>query len=343
MNYDETIRNRRRLKIPGYQRQETVVTRQLVFPPNGMSSGEWYEKFEQRFMRALRERQFLPVFRSSHGEYSFVTGARDWPHDTKLRMKAMIAHAIRSIKYQSTFYSSGLPGYCETYPWWTIGKLRRDFAGYLKMISEQGVHCMYLSDRDSYPSRLHRRFLGWMNQNNIKTSAESYGHIYFVYALFNGVHLPEIITGRRVLVVTSNMGQRTKALLEQVAARGASDVHYIPISSNHSMMDTIVVPQNLDPGLCLIGAGVGASNILNQLKHLRCPCVDAGYVLDAMSDRQLKRRRIYCVNDEEWTEFFGEGTPDWAGKFGDQYSEFADVRSGGWTEDARILTDLPRF
>lgn len=335
MEYDELIRNRRRLSIPGYQRQESVVTRQVVFPPGGLSSSEWYRQFEKRFMKALRDGIFLPVFRSSHGEYSFVTGAREWPHCFRPRMRSLAGHLFRCIKFQSTFYSSGLPGYCETYPWWMMDRLRREFVRHLKMISAQGVHCMYLSDRDSYPAKLHRRFLGWMNKNGITTDESNYGHIYFVYALFNGAHMPEIITGRRVLVITSNMGQRTQSLLAQLEARGVKSVHYLAISSNHSMLDKIDVPRGFDPELCLIGAGVGASNILSQLQHLRCPCVDAGYVLDAMSDRQLKRQRIYCVNDDEWAEYYGEETPVWAEKFSDKYSQFADVKAGTWVEKSK--------
>jgi len=51
--------------------------------------------------------------------------------------------------------------------------------------------------------------------------------------------------------------------------------------------------------VALVGAGVGAANILDQLKPLQTLCIDAGYVLDCYAEPSRKGSRVFTLSDED--------------------------------------------
>ena len=67
---------------------------------------------------------------------------------------------------------------------------------------------------------------------------------------------------------------------------------------NTPLLDIIELNKVEDqPDIVLIGAGVGAVNILNQIEDLKCISIDCGFIVDALSDFNLAKKRPYYVND----------------------------------------------
>ena len=322
--------NRQRITIPGFSKQDAVANRQIVFPPVGVSAPEWHDRFVRRFEAALESNTWLPIYRASHGEFTFLTGRRDVPALGKGFLRYCVSRAYRVARFQSTFYSGGTPGFHETYKQWQLPRLRRDLARYIKIIGDEGVVCCYFSDRDTVPLSEQRQFSGWCAASGCKLDSSNYGHIYFVYGLFHGAKWKDYLKGRKLLLISSDQPTRTAALHEALIRLGVSDYQFIPISRSQSMLDRIQVAAGFKPDICIIGAGVGAANILWQVRGLKCPCVDAGFVLDTMAFPHLKKQRIYCVGDQEWDQTFGAEIPFWAEKFSDVNSIFPDVGDGRW-------------
>jgi hypothetical protein len=320
--------NRQRIAIPGFIRQDAAVTRQIIFPPAGKTGDIWFLDFRARFERALNEHEWLPIYRASHGEFTFVTGRRAVPALGRGLTRYWLSRVYRVLKYQSLFYSSGAPGYCETYKQWQLPRLRRELATYMGMIASEGVVCCYFSDRDTVPLAEQERFAMWIKGCGRPLDKDNYGHIYFVYELFHGNRARSYLAGKKLLVVSSDQPGRQSGLQRAFESFKVSDWRFVPISGNHSMLDCVTVPAGFEPDLCIVGAGVGAAKVLWNLRGLKCPCVDAGFVLDTLAFPEVKRRRIYCVNDSEWDLYFDGRPPEWAAKFSDHHSIFEDVRLG---------------
>lgn len=323
--------NRQRIALPGFARQDAIVTRQIVFPPTGTTVQQWFENFRTRFEQALDRHEWLPIYRASHGEFSFVSGRREIPAVGAGFLRYCLSRIYRVVRFQSTFYSSGTPGHgYETYKQWELPRLRRALARYVKMIGDEGVICYYFSDRDTFPLREQQRFAEWVARAGSALRPENYGHIYFVYALFQGEKWQRYFRGRKVLVISSDQPERTAAWRKVLLEIGVVECRFVAISGSHSMRDHVEVPRDFQPDLCIIGAGVGAANVLWQLRGMKCPCVDAGFVLDTLAFPHKKKQRIYCINDQEWDAYYGPQAPVWAAKFDDRHSMFRDVRAGEW-------------
>ena len=59
-------------------------------------------------------------------------------------------------------------------------------------------------------------------------------------------------------------------------------------------------PEHSGADLVLIGAGVGAANILSQVQPLQTLCIDAGYVLECYQNPAFKGKRVFTKPDEDF-------------------------------------------
>ncbi len=310
------------LSLPGFQKQEAFVDAHIVFPPDGILVSDWYEHFKVRFFDALDNHKTFPIFRSSHGEIGFVTGKMGAPKGSfKIKLRFYLSRIYRILYFQSSFYSSGVPGHgYETYKQWRLPQLRKKFAAQMKWISENGVLCMYFADRGAYSISYQKEYLVWLNQHGIVLTNENYGHIYFVYALLNGFERERVFRNKKILVVSSDQPERTPPLIANLKNMGALSVDFLPISPGKSMEDEIHI-NKVDFDLCIVGAGVGAANVIYQLKDLQCPIVDAGFIIDLIAYPEKTKPRIYTVNDQQWDTVFPDNHPEWLEIFSDKNAE----------------------
>ena len=321
MDNKKIFENGRRLSLPDFSIQEKFVEKMIVYPPNGVEVDDWYINFRTRFFEALDNNKKFPIFRSSHGEFCFVTGKMGSPFGLKNKIRFYLSRIYRILLFQSSFYSSGVPGHgYETYKQWRLHFLRKKLAKQLKWISENGMLCMYFSDRAAFPISVQKKYIKWLNSNNIFLTNDNYGHLYFVYALLNGSDQQRIFTGRRLLVVSSDQPARTQPLLDNLKKMGTNVVDFISISPGKSMEDELTFDNNKVYDLCIVGAGVGAANIIYQLRDLNCPIIDAGFIIDKIAYPDKVKSRIYTINDELWPTVFPNNDPEWGPIFSDKYS-----------------------
>ena len=283
------------LNIPGFKKHEEEWGG--CYPPNKISSLDWYKKFEDKIEIQINKKEFFPLFRLSDGEFIFILGRKFGQYSFNKKINYFLKHIKRSIYYGSTFYSSGRKGYCETYSYFKLDELRKKFTSQLKEISADGMLCYNFSPHIlTQPYQL--EFLNYIKNNNIIFNESNYFQFYFVPGYFLGQKIQEIYRDKRILIFTSDMEIRNENLKSTLVKFGAKKVEFYKTSLNTPLQDTIETDKIDDqPDLVLIGAGVGSVNILYQIKNLKCLSIDCGFIVDALSNFNLAKTRPYYLSD----------------------------------------------
>ena len=124
-------------------------------------------------------RRIFPLFRLSDGEFIFLLGRKFKQYSFFKKIYYFLHHLKRSIYYGSTFYSSGRKGYCETYSYFSLKKLRKQFINQLKDLSNEGVLCLNFSPH-ILTEPYQYDFVNFIKKNNITLNENNYFQFYFV-------------------------------------------------------------------------------------------------------------------------------------------------------------------
>lgn len=288
------------LRIPGFEKSVPPgKVRQLSF--SNRSSIEWFEEFVERATNAIG-RRYLPIFRVSDGEFYFSVGYRlPYPSPGEKPLLHYLRQIASYIKWNRfNVFWSGTPGYgYENYSTAEWKTLRPHYVECLRTICREGIMAMALMKTpDRFAERYHRPICEWFETNKVAVIPGNYYPFYFVYGLLNGPSIGRVLQDRRVLVVTSLNPNKEKAISLGLLRAGARDVQFIQISRGKALTDRIDLSGIAVPvDVALVGAGVGAANILVQLRELRTLCIDAGYSLDLIADRTLAGSRDFTLAD----------------------------------------------
>jgi len=293
------------LRISGFEKSVPPGTiRQLSF--SARRSEEWFDEFVGRVSSAIGN-HYLPVFRMSDGEFRFSVGYRiPYPPPGK---PALLHYgeeylATYVLRRRQKLFMSGSPGY--GYELYTQAEWRSLLPHYIKclrQISEEGILAIvfYLSP-DRFAQQYYDAIFEWLDKHDICITPENYCPFYFAYALLNGPRRRQIYDGRRILVVTSMDDTKEQAIGRGLMKAGATDVQSIRISRNKALLDKISLSGiNCPVDVVLVGAGVGAANILVQLRELNTLCIDAGFCIDLLADPSLAGRRYFTLPDNPET------------------------------------------
>ena len=288
------------LRLPGFEKSVPpgeILQYSLV----DRASSEWFEMFVSRISDAIGH-HFLPVFRVSDGEFLFSVGYRiPYPPPGK----SPIAHYLKQIgsyvlKGKNRTFMSGSRGYgYEAYTKGEWSQSRPHYIQCLRQIAEEGILAVVLyTSPDHFAEQYYLPMLKWFDQHDMQLADDNYFPFYFVYALLNGPKRFRLYSGRRILVVTSMDDAKEQAIDRGLRSVGAADVQYIRISRNKALLDRISLGDIALPiDIVLIGAGVGAANILVQLRELNTLCIDAGYCLDLLATPELSGKRYFTQPD----------------------------------------------
>jgi hypothetical protein len=288
------------LRIPNFL--ETVPEGTVgQFSFSKRSTTEWYEEFKDKCISSIGQK-YLPVFRISDGEFYFATGFRIPYPGTRNPFWHYFRSVLGSLRLGRFpwAFRSGAPKYgWEEYYGLEWLDLRKKFIQYLDYISKYGLVAVNFTVTDPpFAEQYVSPFCSWLDKNHIDFNNNNYYPFYFVYALLNGPDSSKIIGGKRILVITSYDEDKKKLIEEGLLRLHANDVQFLSISRNKSMMDKISTENISSPvDVILIGAGVGASSILYQLRNIETLCIDAGFCLECIADPLKKKNRVFCVPD----------------------------------------------
>jgi hypothetical protein len=259
-----------------------------------------FSSFIDRLIEAKKSRRFLPICRMSDGEFTFLLGHQrltsKW--SVRKRIRADLGMAIRRLR-RSTLLAGTRHYRSGSYSRAEWGQSQEEYGGNIKAISEKGVLALHLSfGAIPFQEHFFEPLQEWMTRKKVSLGANNYVPFYFVYAALTGPRRGELFEDARVLVVNSASGSKQANIVAGLRANGAREVHWLPISGDRSLFDTIdPTPFVNRVDLVVVGAGVGKPNILLQLEPLGVPCLDAGFVFEVWADRSQGIHRAYCLPD----------------------------------------------
>jgi hypothetical protein len=220
----------------------------------------------------------------SDGEFVFVCGRRAYPPSFLWRYPTMTLKSWAKAVLRPTegTFLSGSKGYgYESYADEEWRRAQEGYGSRVRAIAEKGVLAINFVHHLYFPEQYVAPMCDWLDQARVPLGPNSYAPFYFIYALLLGQDLKRLVDGRRVLVVTSDEdGTKAPAMERTLRRMGAAGMAFAPISRSKSMFDRVELRGIGQVDLVLIGAGVGAVNVLEQVEPLGVPAIDAGFALD---------------------------------------------------------------
>lgn len=287
-------------RVPGFLKHGQP--NHFVLAPEPIACEEWFARFASRVMQAVGS-TYLPICRMSDGEFLLLFGhqppsprhppmQRVW---RRVRQYAeIVRRRVRGFRASTTReVSSGVMSYAEVNRWVPI--LSRHYAE----IARDGILGLHLSWGPNPFQEHYFPALGrWLQRQDVSLTVDNYVPFYFVYGLLRGPMFPEVVAGRRVLVVHSATGAKQDAIVGEIRKAHPRGIEWMEISATRSFAETIDLSRIQDkPDICLLGAGVGKAALFPQLRPLAIPCLDAGYSFEAWSDPDKQWDRPFMTPD----------------------------------------------
>ncbi len=259
----------------------------------------WFDGFVGHLCQSIGVRH-LPVYRMADGEFAFAVGPRPalpaggfGLRESARYGAALFRNALRRVRGTGFATSWG-----ERYAGRELAALRERYATQLREIARTGYLALHLNrSRTRFAEEYLRPVWEWLGANGVPLSEQNYVPFYFVYAALRGPARARLLRGRRVLVVTGADDERKRKLLDGLAREGVSDGEVYAISSTRALVEVLDLGRlRMRPEVVLVGAGIGASNVLTQLAPLGTVCIDAGICVDCLAD-PASATRIFLVPD----------------------------------------------
>lgn len=234
-----------------------------------------------------------PVYRLCDAEYMYCLGVRLPLHPIPVTTR--ITRTIRSwmvrlnLLNQRTWHG-------ENYSAREKRKLKRKYLNDLRLIADDGFLAPHLLKSEGrFCEEYNEDIVRYFSKHKIAFHKDNYIPFYFVYVFLSLKKFKEVLfRGKKVLIITSFNERKQKKNFEfELSKEGVTKIDFYEISPDKSMLETIdtsKLPPCVD--VVLIGAGIGSANIINQIRHLKAICIDAGHALDCFSQPELRKERI---------------------------------------------------
>ena len=287
-------------RVPGFEGQSRATD--FVLAPEAIECGAWFGRFVDRVSRAVG-RSWLPVCRMSDGEFTLLFGLQPpslrYPPARRLRMRlrqavGIVRRRLTGLRaHTAKGVSSGAMSYAE------IRGLAPVMAREYAAVARSGILGLHLSyGKTPFQEQFFPAISRWLADQAVTLTPDNYVPFYFVYALLRGSAFPQLVSGRRVLVVHSADGGKREAITAAIRAAGAREVDWLAISASRAFADRLdLATLPARPDLCLLGAGIGKARLFGQLEPLGVPCIDAGFSFEAWADPEKQWDRPYMTPD----------------------------------------------
>jgi hypothetical protein len=287
-------------RVPGFEGQSRATD--FVLAPGPIDCAAWFGRFVDRVSRAVGT-SWLPVCRMSDGEFTLLFGPQPpslrYPPARRLRMRlrqvaGIVRRRLTGLRaHTAKGVSSGAMSYAEIRALAPV--MAREYAD----VARAGILGLHLSyGKTPFQEQFFPPISRWLADQAVTLTPDNYVPFYFVYALLRGPAFPQLVSGRRVLVVHSADGGKREAIATAIRAAGAREVDWLSISSSRAFADRLdlgTLPAR--PDLCLLGAGIGKARLFGQLMPLAVPCIDAGFSFEAWADPDKQWDRPYMTPD----------------------------------------------
>jgi hypothetical protein len=266
---------------------EVLKQEVCLFAPDLETGDDYLDWLHGRLMRALQNKQPLPVVRFADGEYAFYNytlgcnGLYRQAESVAVIHQVMPRHetALRSLADTGLLAPLVYPGNALNSP-----------SGLLSLFKKK-------------PDTGGADFLDFLRLHRVRLHADNYVPFYAIYAYLSSADFARAMDGRNLVILNSDFNE---ASLRAWFARFDSrpNIGFVDIPAEYvatrweNIKDGICERIPGDADLCLTGAGVGALLICVDVAQTRSiPALDAGHVLNMMNDRVDKSNgaRLYTI------------------------------------------------
>ncbi len=243
------------------------------------SAEEWYKEFVNYISNSIGK-YYLPIYRMADGEFQFLIN----------KPSSILKGLLTPKKFKRTCWG-------ENYSFGEYLKYSKKYIEQLKEISKNGIlapHFVVEKNKVGYADYI-QPILKIFTKNDIVLNDKNYFPFYFVYALLSKHEKFNLFNGKRILVITSYNYEKKKKLESFFKSCFVDSASFYNISPTKAMFEKIEKERiNKDEiDIILVGAGIGAANIINQLNFISTPCIDAGIMLEVYANPKLKGNRIF--------------------------------------------------
>jgi len=255
---------------------------------NTVHSGDEYIRLlHSRVVQSIENRTPLPVVRFADGEYAFYrytlgcNGLYQQAESVEAIGHAMPRHvaALTYLAGRGILAPLIFPGNSQIpeRPFLTLKKDKRDATG--------------------------AEFLDFLQQNHILLTPANYIPFYVIYAYLSSPAFAQAVDSRSICILNSDNNKESCGRwfnqMNSFPKLSFVDIPKEYVATQWNTFKTAILEQiPVQTDLCIIGAGVGALLVCNDIaEKLSLPAIDAGHVLNMMNDRVDKSNgaRLYTL------------------------------------------------
>ena len=106
----------------------------------------------------------------------------------------------------------------------------------------------------------------------------------------------KIFYRKKVLVISSFLASKANRVSESLIEKGVLEVKHFRISSEFTCKASLDIDliNKFNPDIVLFGEGIFKFIIIPQIIKIQAPVLDAGYMLEVLSDQALSFSQPYC-------------------------------------------------
>ncbi len=286
---------------PGFLKHFELAPDRKVLSLAFDDCGEWYRSFVDRIHHALENKEYLPIYRISHGEYIMAVGHKLHRNSGLVEtLKHYYGAAMRTLNLRPLFYSGSRDNSFETITKEEIEKARQIYIQGLKHVANHGMLAMTFYLNKGFEEYI-ESYKIWLKKNSIELNESNYYSFYMVYCLLAGPESFRLFSNRKVVVVSSFTPEKSKGLEKGLREKGCSETHFVHISPSKAIFDKIDLSAlPFTPEIVLVAAGVGSANIILQFSKIKCVIIDAGFAVDGIAFPEKRWNRPYCIDDDNF-------------------------------------------
>ncbi len=255
---------------------------------NTVHSGDEYIRLlHSRVVRSIENRTPLPVVRFADGEYAFYrytlgcNGLYQQAESVEAIGHAMPRHvaALTYLARLGILAPLIFPGNSQIpeRPFLTLKKDKRDATG--------------------------AEFLDFLQQNHVSLTPANYIPFYVIYAYLSSPAFAQAVDNRNICILNSDNNKESCGRwfnqMNSFPKLSFVDIPKEYVATQWNTLKTPILEQiPVQTDLCIVGAGVGALLVCNDIaEKLSIPAIDAGHVLNMMNGRVDKSNgaRLYTL------------------------------------------------
>ena len=281
------------LKLKGWSEYcKNVVT----FERNNLDSQTSYYILVDSINNAIKEKLHLPIVRLGDGELKLILGPKlpgKW-WGKKKRFRLFLSYIKFTISLKKTYSRTKYSG-VNTFSIKDARKFKELSINSFVEIAKRGIIAPHLSiAKEPFQADYISPFMEFYDRN-FQFSKEKYSltSFYYVYAcLSEGL----IFKAKRVtfLVSTRSLEEQNRIKQKFIYDYKAKEIKFVflPMIETHNY--SVNYDDYLNSDIILIGAGISKFIIMEKLKEVKKPIVDAGYMIEVWSKKS--EHRPFCIS-----------------------------------------------